>query len=86
MKLNRLLGRIFALALAGLLATPAFALEETAPKGFDEPRDVPHGQVKPETYDSKTLGFERKMTVYLAAGLFHRSEISGALPVARLGR
>lgn len=42
--------------------------QDVAATGFDQPREVPHGQVKTETYNSKTLGFERKLTVYLPPG------------------
>lgn len=62
------LGILIAFALAGSSTARGFAAEEVAPNGFDQTRDVPHGQVKPETYDSRTLGFERKMTVYLPPG------------------
>lgn len=46
----------------------AIAAEDAAPAGFDQPRDVPHGKVEHETYDSKSLGFERKLTVYMPPG------------------
>src|SRR5258708_4967334 len=42
--------------------------EDPAPPGFDQVRDVPHGQVKSEDYDSKSLGFPRKLNVYLPPG------------------
>jgi enterochelin esterase-like enzyme len=42
--------------------------EEVAPDGFDQPRDVPHGNVASEKYDSKSLGFERKLTIYTPPG------------------
>jgi enterochelin esterase-like enzyme len=69
--MNRRVGAIiggFALFafLAGIHSTRA--AEEVAPKGFDQPRDVPHGEVKTETYDSKSLGFPRKLTVYTPPG------------------
>src|SRR4051794_6407387 len=43
---------------------PAAAPPAKAPDGFDKPRDVPHGHVATEEYDSKALGFKRKLTVY----------------------
>jgi enterochelin esterase-like enzyme len=42
--------------------------DEVAPAGFDQPREVAHGQVINETYESKVLGFERKLTVYTPPG------------------
>ena len=42
--------------------------DDTAPPGFDQARDVPHGQVKSEDYDSKSLGFGRKLNVYTPPG------------------
>jgi enterochelin esterase-like enzyme len=40
-----------------------------APPGFDQPRDnILHGQVETVTYDSKTVGAERKMVVYTPPG------------------
>jgi enterochelin esterase-like enzyme len=42
--------------------------EDNAPPGFDQVRDVPHGQVKSEDYDSKSLGFPRKLNVYVPPG------------------
>ncbi len=50
----------------GLIA--ASADETVAPTGFDQVREVSHGQVKTETYQSKSLGFERKLTVYTPPG------------------
>jgi len=52
------------LALVVGVTTTAFAAD-AAPAGFDQPREVPHGKVVAEKYDSKSLGFERKLTVYL---------------------
>jgi enterochelin esterase-like enzyme len=42
--------------------------EEAAPTGFDQAREGPHGNVVTETYESKALGFERKLTVYTPPG------------------
>lgn len=50
------------------LIASARAAEDVAPKDFDQPRDVPHGNVAAEKYDSKSLGFERKLTVYTPPG------------------
>jgi len=52
--------------VAGL--SSAVGAEETAPKGFDRVREVPRGKVTTETYQSKSLGFERKLTVYTPPG------------------
>jgi len=68
MKWNWPLAIVIGVLGINLSTTQASADEDAAPQGFDQPREVPHGQVKAETYDSKTLGFERKMTVYLPPG------------------
>ena len=39
-----------------------------APKGFDEPRDVPHGTMTHVTYPSKTFGWDRKANIYTPPG------------------
>lgn len=62
----RLLMALSAFLIAAIAACSS--AEDVAPSGFDQPRDVPHGQVKSETYNSKTLGFERKVTIYLPPG------------------
>lgn len=69
--MNRRLGVVWGLvaafiAFTGIRTSPA--AEDAAPQGFDQPRDVPHGQVTTETYDSKSLGFPRKLTVYTPPG------------------
>ena len=46
----------------------AAGAEQAAPKGFDQVRHVPHGKVTTETYQSKSLGFERRLTVYTPPG------------------
>jgi len=65
------------MALVSLLAVAAFAggrawadpaADAAAPAGFDQPRDVPHGQVTSETYESQTLGFKRELTIYTPPG------------------
>ena len=74
-------------AFAAVGPTFALAAGEAAPNGFDRVRDVPHGKVATETYDSKSLGFQRKLTVYTPPGYGENtSEISRALPAARSGR
>jgi enterochelin esterase-like enzyme len=55
----------------GLFGAPAN--EESAPAGYDQTRSVPKGEVTTETYSSKTLGLERKLTVYTPPG-FERSK------------
>ena len=67
---SRLLILVLMLAAA---TVPGTARAETvsdsaAPAGFDQERDVPHGQVASETYESKTLGFKRPLTVYTPPG------------------
>ena len=53
------------LALAALLTVRAVAADDPAaspakaPDGFDKAREVPHGHVATEEYDSKALGFKR---------------------------
>ena len=45
---------------------PAFPVP---PKGFDVKRDgIPHGRMELITYDSKTVGVPRKMTIYTPPG------------------
>ena len=58
------------LAIAFLAIGPvlARAAEEAAPQGFDEVRQTPHGKVATDTYQSKALGFQRKLTVYTPPG------------------
>lgn len=45
-----------------------FGGETAAPKGFDEPREVPRGEVRPIRYPSKTAGGERPANVYTPPG------------------
>jgi len=60
------------LTLAGLLCGGSllwghlgFAAEDTAaPDGFADARDVPHGKLTTLQYDSKAVGFKRKLVVY----------------------
>jgi enterochelin esterase-like enzyme len=65
MKLRRL---IHASLLAfGLLAGNEIAVSadsEVAPPGFADARDVPHGKLTTLEYDSKSIGFKRKLVVY----------------------
>jgi enterochelin esterase-like enzyme len=42
--------------------------EQKAPPGFDQERDVPHGKIAMESYESKSLGFTRPLTVYTPPG------------------
>jgi enterochelin esterase-like enzyme len=58
------------LALAFVMTGPVFLLraDEAAPQGFDQVRQVPHGKVVTDTYESKSLGFQRKLTVYTPPG------------------
>lgn len=67
MKLLKLFLAVFS---ASLVFSPNFirAAEETAPAGYDQVREVPHGNVTTETYASKSLGFDRKLTVYTPPG------------------
>ncbi len=57
-----------ALLLTASVLNSALAEDEAAPKGFDQARDVPHGNVTTEEYDSKSLGFKRKVDVYTPPG------------------
>jgi enterochelin esterase-like enzyme len=59
-------GFVAATLFFGLLSRAS--ADEAAPAGFDQPREVAHGQVISETYESKSLGFERKLTVYTPPG------------------
>jgi enterochelin esterase-like enzyme len=63
---------VFAAASAFVLFG-APADEENAPAGYDQSRSVPKGAVTTEMYSSKTLGLERKLTVYTPPG-FDRSK------------
>src|SRR4051812_1635338 len=80
-----LAGIVLAAALAVLAAAtrPAKAADDVLPQGYDKPRDVPHGQVATEEYDSKTLGFKRKLTVYTPPG-FNRQDAGKKYPVLYL--
>ncbi|HEX4793603.1 MAG TPA: alpha/beta hydrolase-fold protein [Humisphaera sp.] len=59
-----------AAALAYVLVFQArcFGADDVLPAGMDQPREVPHGKVISEEYDSTTLGFKRKLTVYTPPG------------------
>jgi hypothetical protein len=46
-----------AAAFSGNARADDTAADAAAPVGFDQERDVPHGKVTSETYDSQTLGF-----------------------------
>jgi enterochelin esterase-like enzyme len=50
------------------MASAAPAADAPAPAGFDQEREVPHGQVTTDTYDSRALGFKRNLTVYTPPG------------------
>jgi enterochelin esterase-like enzyme len=65
MRLNK-----FFCALLGIILarSVAIAADDVLPSDFDKERDVPHGKVTTEKYQSKALGFERKMTVYTTPG------------------
>jgi enterochelin esterase-like enzyme len=58
------------LAIVFVMTGPALttAAAEIAPQGFDQVRQVPHGKVATDTYVSKTLGFQRKLTIYTPPG------------------
>src|SRR5436190_1311163 len=63
--------RIFLLAALlcpGLTATPIQADDTTLPSGMDQAREIQHGQVSTNAYTSKSLGFERRLTVYTPPG------------------
>lgn len=45
-----------------------FGGEESAPVGYDQPRNVPKGKVQAVCYPSKTLGIERTANVYTPPG------------------
>lgn len=58
------------LAIAFVMTGPvlAQAAEEAAPQGFDQVRQTPHGKVATDAYESKSLGFQRKLTIYTPPG------------------
>ena len=57
------------LAVALLVTGPRLArAEEAAPQGFDQVRQVLHGKVATDDYESKSLGFPRKLTIYTPPG------------------
>jgi enterochelin esterase-like enzyme len=62
------LSALLATALLSLAPATARASDDTLPEGFDKQRDVPHGKVATEEYDSKSLGLKRKLTVYTPPG------------------
>ncbi len=57
-------------AIAFVVTGPVLAsgAEEAAPRGFDQVRQAPHGKVATDTYESKSLGFQRKLTIYTPPG------------------
>src|SRR5690348_5866014 len=61
-------GFFAALSLIVGLMPAARAADAVLPQGYDRPRDVPHGKVAAVEYDSKALGFKRKMNVYTPPG------------------
>ena len=49
--------------------TPKYIIEKTPPEGFDVAKnDIPHGTVSTITYPSKTVGTDRRATVYTPPG------------------
>jgi len=52
----------------GFGAFPPASLVEIAGDEFDDAKDVPHGSVRMETYQSKTLGVPRTLWVYTPPG------------------
>jgi len=58
------------LSVVFVISKPFFTsgADEVAPKGFDRVREVPHGNVATEKYESKSLGFQRKLTIYTLPG------------------
>ena len=70
-------------APAAAPAAPAEAAPAKAPEGFDKAREVPHGRVATEEYDSKALGFKRKLTVYTPPG-FKKDDKDKKYPVLYL--
>lgn len=65
----RFLGeRQFPLVNAIEILPTAFGGPTSAPVGFDQPREVPHGVVTTITYPSKTLGFDRTANIYTPPG------------------
>lgn len=59
------------LFLLFLFAGPLYAqqIENEAPPGFDQTREgIPHGKIETITYNSKTVGNDRKATVYTPPG------------------
>ncbi len=70
---RRWLGRLLGLSAILFFAAPAWAEAPAAlaaaPKGFDAQRDgIERGKVETVEYDSKSLGFKRKMVVYTPPG------------------
>jgi len=60
-------GRLVVLAFVIIVAVSEGAGAEPPP-GFDAANAVPHGKIESRTYTSKTLGFDRPVTVYLPPG------------------
>jgi len=68
-KNQRRINSCFLAAIASLFCLSVqVKADEAAPAGFDQEKDIPHGNVETKTYDSKSLGFERKLTVYTPPG------------------
>lgn len=61
----------------------ADAPKDAAPAGFDSVKEVPHGQVAVQEYDSSALGFKRKMMVYTPPG-FNKNDKQKKYPVLYL--
>ena len=57
-----------ALACVLVFQARCLAADDVLPAGMDQARDVPHGTVISDEYDSKTLGFKRKLNVYTPPG------------------
>lgn len=62
--------RSILLLLATAICTlhTADGADDVLPQGYDQPREVEHGKVTLESYESKSLGFTRKLTVYSPPG------------------
>ena len=59
---------LFAISFMAAGPVPARGAEEAAPQGFDQVRQVPHGKVVADAYGSKSLGFQRNLTIYTPPG------------------
>ena len=70
---RRWMGRLLGASAILFVTAPAWTGESVVPppppQGFDTPRaGVEHGKVETVEYDSKSLGFKRKMVVYTPPG------------------